>query len=160
MAEITHIKGAKELERVLNELPDYIAKRVARGALSAAAEVIREEAAQNAPIGDKIHTDKKGNRLIPGTLKASVRKWHIKNDQTAHTAAMGIGLPKGSIAWYGRLLEFGWSGDQAGHPWLRPAVDTKHRQALDVLGKKLGDGIERAAKKLAGKYTKSGVRRK
>lgn len=160
MAELTHIKGSAEFERVLKELPDYIAKRVVRGALSAGAEVIRVEAAQNAPVGDRLHKDKKGNVLIPGTLKASVRKWHIKNDQTTHAAAMGIGLPKNSIAWYGRLLEFGWSGDQAGHPWLRPAVDTKYRQALDVMGKRLGAGIERAAKKLAGKYTKSGLKRK
>ncbi len=160
MAELTHIKGAAELEGVLKQLPDYIAKKVVRSALSAGAEVIREEAANNAPIGDRLHKDKKGNVLIPGTLKASVRKWHLKPNETEHTAAMGIGLPKGSIAWYGRLLEFGWSGDPAGHPWLRPAVDTKHGQAINVLGKKLGDGIERAAKKLAGKYSKSGVKRK
>lgn len=154
------ISGAKEMEEVLNQLPDYIAKRVSVGALMSAAEVIREQAAQNAPVGKTIHKDRKGNMLLPGTLKASIRKWRIKDKDTTHSAAVAVGLPRNSIAWYGRLIEFGWSGDPAGEPWLRPAFDEKKQQALNTLGKKLGDGIERAAKKLAGKYKRSGLRRK
>ncbi len=150
------LHGAKELEAVLKQFPDYIAKKIATGALNAGAEVIKKAAIQNAPIGDQVHKDKKGNQILPGTLKKSIRKWKLKGENTVN---VGVGLPNKTRAWYGSLVEFGTSKMSA-RPWLRPAFDNNVSQALDVVGKKLGDGIERAAKKLAGKYSKSGVRRK
>lgn len=151
------ITGAKEMEKVLKQLPDHIARRVLKSAVMAGAKVIQDEAIANAPIGTREKTDWKGRKVGPGILKRSIKRFEIK--ESDHSVTIGIGIKKGSRAFYGRFLEFGTS-KLAARPWLRPAFDTKAPEALAKMGKALGKGIERAAKKLAGPYLKSGLRRR
>ena len=157
MKELTHIKGAKELDDVLKQLPPYIAERVLKGSVMAGAEVVRKEAVEMAPIGSAPRKDWKGRIVQPGTLKKSIKKFSIKD--SAASVSVGVGLKKGSRGFYGRFFEFGTS-KMAARPFIRPAFDNKAQEALDVMGKKLWQGIERAAKRLAGPYLKSGLRRK
>ena len=43
-------------------------------------------------------------------------------------------------------------------PFMRPAFEAKKMEALNRLGEALGEGIEKAAKKLAGPLSKSGLK--
>jgi HK97 gp10 family phage protein len=58
---------------------------------------------------------------------------------------------------------FGRKVDHPGvtaRPWMRPAFDKVSLRMLDATGKSLGAGIARAARRLAGPYAKSGLRRR
>ena len=45
-----HISGLKELQEALKQLPQNIARNVLRGAVSAGAALVRDEAKRNAPV--------------------------------------------------------------------------------------------------------------
>jgi HK97 gp10 family phage protein len=160
MPDFVHILGAKELEAALKQLPEEIAKKVATSAVMAGAKVVLEEARHTAPVGQeskgrvRVRTTKKGNVVISnyGKLKLSLRAIKVRNSTHSVTVAVTVGK-----AFWGMFQEFGTSKMRA-RPWFRPAFDASWPKALDVMGKSLGEGIERAAKRLAGPFRKSGLR--
>lgn len=164
MAEQLRIHGAKEMEAVLKQLPDYIAKRVVTGALRKAAEPVLEEARRLAPVGEeakgrvRLRRSKRGKVSVSnyGKLKLSLRIVNVPSKKTAHSATVAVSIGK---AFWGMFVEFG-TRFMGARPFLRPAFESKKHEALDRLGKELGDGIEKAAIKLAGPYLKSGLKRK
>ena len=129
------IRGAKEMEQVLEQLYPEVAERVADRALSAAADVIIEEA----------------QRLVPeksGDLKSSITKAKPKSPLfQSRTILIGFKPPHSRRA---HLTEFGTSKAKA-KPFMRPAMDSKSDEALAVMGEKLHAGMTRAARKLAKK---------
>jgi len=152
-----HIRGAKELEHVLKQLPTHIAERVLKNAVRAGANVIRDEAKQLAPVSSESHRNWKGRTVPRGILRASIKTMFVKHSKSS--VAFAVGLSRKSWGFYGRFLEFGTSKMKPS-PWLRPAFDAKGREALDAIGKALGRGIERAAKRLAGPLRRSGLKLK
>lgn len=127
------ISGAKEMEKLLTELGPEVARRVGQTAVRAGAMVIVEEA----------------KRLVPvrtGELRASITAVSVKtNEEKQVTAEIGFLKPTSRRA---HLTEFG-TATQAAHPFMRPAMDAKAGEALEEMGKVLGRGIDREAKKLA-----------
>jgi HK97 gp10 family phage protein len=57
-------------------------------------------------------------------------------------------------AFWGMFLEFGTRNMQA-QPFVRPALDAESGRAVREIGKALGRGVEREAKKLAGSYKRA-----
>jgi HK97 gp10 family phage protein len=166
MAEQIRIHGAREMEAVLKQLPDYIAKRVVTGALRKAAEPVLEEAQRRSPVGKeskgrvRVRTTKKGKISVSnyGKLKLSWRIVNVPAKRTAHSATVVVTPGK---AFWGLFEEFGTRFRKKPlKPILRPAFEAKKHEALDRLGQALGDGLEKAAAKLAGPYLKSGLKRK
>lgn len=161
--EVIRLHGAKEMEAVLKQLPDYISKRVVTGALRSGAKVVLEEARRLAPVGHeskgrvRLRTTKKGKVTIAnyGKLKLNLRIVDITRKRE-HSATMAVSVGK---AFWGMFLEFG-TRFMAKRPFMRPAFEATQYAALDAIGKSLGDGIEKAAKKLAGPYLKSGLKRR
>lgn len=165
-SNLTHISGAKEMEAVLRQLPDYIAKQALTAALRDAAQPILDEARARAPVGQeskgrvRLRTTKRGKVSISnyGKLKLNLRIITVPAAQTPHSATVVVSTGK---AFWGMWVEFGIaSRGIAARPFLRPAFESRKMEALNRLGKSLGEQIEKAATKLAGPLAKSGLRRR
>lgn len=162
--ELTHIRGASEMEALLRQLPDALAKQALTAALREAAKPILDEARILAPVGTeskgrvRLRTTKRGKVSISnyGKLKPSLRIAALPERSTPHSATVVVTTGK---AFWGIFLEFGL-GNLKGRKmeFMRPAFESKKHEALQRLGKALGTQIEKAAKKLAGPYAKSGLR--
>ena len=112
---------------------------------------------------------------FPGYAKSQIRARPASKSEMSEareilqsqnvSAAFLVGASR--KAFYLRFLEWGWmhttskaSGRKRtkhipAHPRLRPACDATKRTALNLIGRALGKGIERAAEKLARPFFQS-----
>ncbi len=144
MATISGMSGAKELERVLRKLPGRLAERELNSAARAGANVIRKEARARAPRG----SDPSAASEKFGPLHKSIRVTRVK--KTGFSVEMAIHNGK---AFWGGFLEWG-TKDIAARPWMSPAFDMTVHPALAKVGQRLGKGLEKTAKELAGPLSK------
>jgi HK97 gp10 family phage protein len=99
----------------------------------------------------------------PGTLKRSVIMKHIRElsgggRQTfyvlvRHGKKYRNQGKRGNLsqdAWYWRFLEFG-TRKMAARPFLRPALESRRREAVDAIKQRLSERIEIEAKALNGR---------
>lgn len=158
------ISGAKEMEQLLRQLPQHLAKQVLTKALREAAKPILDEARSLAPVGQeakgrvRLRTTKRGKVSIDnyGKLKLNLRIANVPANQTPNSATVVVTVGK---AFWGMFVEFG-TRFMSARPFLRPAFEAKKMEVLKRLGESLGEQIEKAAKKLAGPLAKSGLRRR
>ena len=172
----TRLTGAREMERVLKQLPVKVRGKVLASAARAGAQVVRKEAVSRLG-GDKadIITRKVGARdKNRPTFKGGVtirvgppaKKFFLlfrefgtashelpkESTRRRRGTTVLADAPSGEV--------FGASVQHPGQPprpFLRPAFDQTKGKALAAIGKSMGRGIEREAKKLAGSFAKSGL---
>lgn len=106
------IEGLDELENQFDRLADTSKRKVMMKALNAGAAPIKKEAKANAPV-DK------------GVLKSQIRSKQMK-----YTEKPAVGIYVSGKAFYWYFIENGTS-KMAAAPFLRPAVDSKHEEAVD-----------------------------
>jgi HK97 gp10 family phage protein len=161
------ITGDKELDRLFQMLPDGMQKRVLRPALRAAAKVIQAQAVANAPKDTgalkKSIKVRAGKRSRKGIVRVNVT---TSKDSTT--------LYKGK-QYYGAFIEFGHhvgkrtaevkrtqkanpgtrvSGGRRfiePKPFMRPAFDSKKKEATKVASDLIAKGIVTEALKFASK---------
>ncbi len=133
------IEGAKELDSALKALGRKLETRIAKAAVRAGATVIAKQARIYAPVGDT------------GTLKRSI-KVVTRSKRTGDAVASVVTrsgkrwTSRGMNAWYAGKVEFGAAGNNlAAKPFLRPALDSKGKEAV----KKMSDVIQKRIAKLA-----------
>jgi HK97 gp10 family phage protein len=151
------IKGLKELQAALNQLPREVQKRPLRAAVSAAAKVIQDEAKRRAPIDTgnlrkAVYRtrSRSGSGAGQETFLVAVKKGKAEYANTARNRRLnrvGKKYQTQGEAYYWRFLEFG-TAKMAAKPFLRPAFENKKQMAVDVLKQKLGDAITKTAMKL------------
>jgi HK97 gp10 family phage protein len=151
------IKGLKELQAALNQLPREVQKRPLRAAVSAAAKVIQDEAKRRAPIDTgnlrkAVYRtrSRSGSGTGQETFLVAVKKGKAEYANTARNRRLnrvGKKYQTQGEAYYWRFLEFG-TAKMAAKPFLRPAFENKKQMAVDVLKQKLGDAITKTAMKL------------
>jgi HK97 gp10 family phage protein len=147
-----NVTGLAELERALNELPDKVAKNVARAALRAAAAPVLEEARRLVPVKSGKLRD---SLRITTSLRGGVPKAFVK---------VGPGGKKYRGTFYANMIERGTSkhliagplyfGGQwhrfAQHkgakkrPFMRPAADSQAKAAVDAFAAKMRDRLTKA----------------
>lgn len=132
MSEIG-LEGAKELEKVLSQLPAKMQKTAVTNALRAGARLIANDMKARVAVDKGDLRDAIAVRAAP------------KRSQRRKLVQIGIKKPVSRRA---HLTEFGTVHSKA-QPFMRPAVDTRGREAIKVIGRKLGKEIERLAKRLA-----------
>jgi HK97 gp10 family phage protein len=153
------IKGLKELQAALNQLPREVQKRPLRAAVSAAAKVIQDEAKRRAPIDTgnlrkAIYRtrSRSGSGAGQETFLVAVKKGKAEYANTTRNRRLnrvGKKYQTQGEAYYWRFIEFGRpSQGVAAKPFLRPAFENKKQMAVDVLKQKLGDAITKTAMKL------------
>ena len=126
------ITGLSELCAKLQELPARIERNIMRGALRAAAGVVRDEARKRAPVSNKEHWLGKGFKKVlikPGSLKKAIK---VRQGKTREKGAVLYQVYISKKIWYGRFVEMGTS-KQPGHPYLRPAFDAQKERALAAM---------------------------
>jgi HK97 gp10 family phage protein len=125
MNDLVTIDGARELDRVLQMLPEEIARKVVNNSLRAGARVVAEEMKARCPIGAEAHVYRhKKKRMFTGKVtvrpagfgKKQIRArlaqpseygaiGSIVGDSNISAAAVaGVG----SKAFYLKFLEWGW----------------------------------------------------
>lgn len=131
------ISGAREIEQVLKQLPPRVAKQVVERSLRAGARVIVKEARAKV-------------RRRTGMLAKSIAVAKTKRGDRGGAGRIFIGFrpPHSRRA---HLTEYGTRHSRA-FPFMRPAIDTKGAEAIDKIGQTLGQGVERVATELAGKF--------
>lgn len=135
-------KGMEEIRQALNMLPREVAGEHLREVAMMGAEVIRQEAIQNALKHKK-----------SGTLASDIHK-EIAKETIGTRVVVHIG--PGKKGWYGRLVELGHAivrgrrkaekkvvGHAPPHPWLRPALDAKRREAQKLMADEFRRRLER-----------------
>ncbi len=141
-----NVKGLKELQRFLDQLPAKIEANILRSALRAAAKPIAESARQSAPVGEPSDTAKRRYRVYAGALRDSIRissRIDRRNSNvTASVKAGGKVRKTGADVFYANFLEFGTNphggGSQnpgiAPQPFMRPAIDSQAEAAVTAAG--------------------------
>ena len=159
-AETVRIEGLAELNRALRELPQRIANRGLRTAVYAGAKVIRDEARHRAPKA----AQSLGIKQPPvGTLKRSVIMKHIRELSGGGRQTFYVLVRQGKKyrnqgkrgnlsqdAWYWRFVEFG-TRKMAARPFLRPALESRRREAVEAIKGRLAQRIEIEVKALKGR---------
>lgn len=144
MAETVTVEvtGLKELNDALLQLPKELQAGPLRRAVSAAAQVVQQQAAENAPVDD-------------GVLRKAIYRARDKENSSAVQETYIVGVRygrryrrRGMDAWYWRFIEFGTS-KLAAMPFLRPAFDATHERQIEAMRLRLARAIEIAANKLA-----------
>lgn len=145
MAEIKHVHGFREAEKVLRELGPKIEERVLQNATLAGGRVMARAVKEDAPkgTGEQSPSSKKYGRLSKNIKTAVLRIAKVKGQR-------GARISTGNAFW-GLFLEFGTRFINA-RPWFRPAIDRSTNQAIVKLREILGRGIEREAVKLARRH--------
>lgn len=147
------LRGADEVEAVLKQLPDRVAKNVVIASLRGGARVIAKQARANVRANPSIDS-----ALLEKNITSQVRK---KSKRGSAVVAVGVrnvkrqvvrkGRKKAMLAnpsKYAHLVELGTKTNPA-EPFLRPAVDEKGAEAISTIGKFMLRGIDREVNKLA-----------
>ena len=127
------VKGLKELKRNIRKITKKLERRVLKDASLAAAEPIRKEAARLVPRS--AGRPSKGKKHLADSL---ITKFRMKRGRFRAT----IGPKKDQF--HGLFVEFGTS-TQPARPFLRPALDSKGRQAVEIFRQVFKRGLEGVA---------------
>lgn len=151
------LNGVEELKRTLAALNSESATKVGTVASREAAKLVKGAFVANAPVGTeptaKTRKTKKGHvvRYDYGRLKNNIRIRKLRPDKQ-HQIKYGVGI---GAAFWGLIQEFG-SKNMAARPWMRPAFDGVASQVVAEIGRLVGLGIMREAKRLQRKAKKQG----
>lgn len=163
------VRGLRELDRALGELPKRTAKAVLRRTLIKAAEPIAEAARGHVPV-DKGHLKRSitvttrppanadaGNRAYSQTLRGggtrAEARQALQEARTTDPAAfaevfVGPGRhPQAIMQEYGTVHH----GPQ---PYLRPAFDAHATTALEIIRAELGAEIAKSARRIASRRSR------
>lgn len=139
MAERVQVLGLKQLDRKLRELAKSTDKNLLSPALRKAANVIRDQARQNAPrsfggggvkhVRDEIKVRRDPNPMIKGSNEIMYVKPFHKD------------------VFYWRFVEFG-TVNQKGQRFMTKAYDSKKQEAVKQFMETLSKSIIRETKKI------------
>jgi len=157
--------GFRALEQALAELPKATARNVLHRTLRKAGQPIADEASRLAPVdkGKLAQTiavstrlkNKVGSGEFAAAMRAGLgRQAAVSALRQARRDAKGQGSfaemyvgPAKGVLRYAHLVEFG-TVKMSPQPFMRPAWDSKQREALDIIRRELGNEIIMAARRL------------
>lgn len=135
------ISGFDETVSNLRRLPQEIAGKVLDAAVRKAGTPMAEDAARTAP---RSATPSKA-----GHMGDSIKMRKFTDQSSANDVESNFTIGPDRAHFYGGFEEFG-TVKEAARPFMRPAFDRAGQSVIESLGKELGTGVERAAKRLAG----------
>lgn len=139
MAEFTvNIRGLKELDEALRQLPDALQAGPVRSGLKAAGKYLAEGMATRAPR----------DPVVAGVTLAEEIVAEATVSTKRHSASVQIGPTR--RAFYGSFQEFG-TEDHPAQPFMRPTLDQDGQGAIAVFASHMKEGIDRVVRRLARK---------
>lgn len=155
MATTVQVTGLKQLEQSLSQLQGKVAKKALEIAVKSGTKVVLTEAKARAPLGIVPHKFKERGAVItvkPGNLRKSLKQKVYRGQRAAMGSIQSI-IPLDGRAFYGKFQEWGWKtkGGKyiAPQRFLAPAWEAKKQEALDQLGQRLGEEVDKAAREAA-----------
>lgn len=142
------LQGFKELADALKELPQRIARNSLRAATSAGAALIRNDARARAPVDTgemKKDIQIKRDRHTEGDHVARYSVF-VRGGKKSRLSGKARNVDKDSFYW--KFVEFGTSKMPA-KPFMRPAYEANKESAVDAIGKRLDEQIQKHARGLA-----------
>lgn len=148
------VRGFRDLDNLLRELPNKVAGQVLRNAVNEGARIIRDEAKSRVPVKT-------------GRLRRSIRTF-VRRTGVSTGMAIAIGV-RGKLTHIARFLEFGAAPHvikvknakalgvpgrpvrkvhhpgSSPKPFLRPAFDTKIGAAVEAMKKRLKLELDKIA---------------
>lgn len=122
------IEGAKELEKTLLGLEPKLGKKIIRQAMKKAAKPIHAAARQMAPV-------------VTGALRKSIKIRVMKRKKHRYGVVIGTAAKWFTgETFYGAFAEFG-TKKQPAKPFLRPAFDAYHKDALKIFISEIRKGL-------------------
>jgi HK97 gp10 family phage protein len=155
------LRGAKELEAALRELPKRIGKAAIRRALKKVAQPIAEDAKARVAVS----SGRLQRRIQVATTLSKRQRRSRARGADPNRVDVYIGA---APARHAHLVEFGSGprrhkktrksvGTMPAQPFLRPAWDAGKHQALDQLERLLWQEIDKAARALRRRLAKAGL---
>jgi HK97 gp10 family phage protein len=126
------IRGLRELNDALHELPEDMAKAAHRTGVRKGARVLADGMERRAP---------RATGELAGSMVISIRR-------RGRGIVALVGPSKG--AFHGMFQEFGTSHHPA-QPFMRPTVDEDGQRAVEAMREQLGVAVDRAVRRLARK---------
>lgn len=153
------VKGMKELEAALKQLPNKIQVNIARGAIRKGAQVVQQEMIARAPVGRgsyggalrdsiRVGTTALGGK-VGGYVRAGGKRKGRKNVYYAHfiewgTKAHRIRSDKGMpIGRGGRVVHEVFHPGIQPKPFARPALDLRYRDAIAATAARVAQLLRR-----------------
>lgn len=133
------IEGMKEIDAVLKQMPEEFARKVGEAAVRKGGNVIRDRAIDYAPRDT-------------GKLAESI--YTVKQKVQGFSVAFQVGMKRG--AYYAIFTEFG-TAKQPAQRWFTRAFEDTKGAAFEKIIDELRKGLLRTSKRLAGKFSKSGL---
>ncbi len=160
MDDTIHIKGLRELHEMLQSIPIKLERNVMRSALRQGMNVVLDEAKRNVHVSLPSTKNKKLYRGYEGALKDSLRVGTRSKRGVVTSYLRAGGKTKKTVAdvYYATWVEYGtkahWINSKSGwlningrrvkapvlhpgakpKPFLRPAIDTKSKEAVIAVG--------------------------
>lgn len=142
------MEGLQEIVHNLGELPKATRRNVLRRVLLRRAQPVANLASQLAPH----RTGMLAFSIAVGTQLTRRQRRGARINEVEVYIGPSAGL---GTLYYASFEEFG-SLDNAAHPFMRPAWDAEKAQVLTLIGRDLGEEVERAAARLARKAARAG----
>ncbi len=142
------VKGFKELDRVLADLPLAVSRRIISDALKKAAQPVLDSARAKVPVGSGTYRGRPRPHLrdsldVQPTLSRRQRSKRTVQGDVELFIGPKVGIGQGGR--HGHLVEFG-TYKMAARPFLRPAWDENKNKVLDIFSKEIWENIKRAIK--------------
>lgn len=139
--------NSEEIVAALERDTKYLAEKEMRGVVAEAANVIRDDAIQNAI---EVGYSAKGPHLMPsgrvyvrkGLIPQGIYAFVEANKGTITRAKIAFNPKNAGDAWYARILEFG-SRFMSPVPFFMRALPEKRAQALAAAQKRLSEAVGR-----------------
>lgn len=151
MADTRNLTGFKELAENLKKLGPKLAKNGLRSATSAGAAIIRNDARARAPVDTgELKKDiqiKRERDTQGGELFRALYSVYTRSGKRSRLSGKARNVDKDSFYW--KFQEFG-TAKQAAQPYMRPAFEANKDAAIDRIGEKLDEHIQKHARELAG----------
>lgn len=144
----TDVKGLAELTAFMHRLPDKIQVNIVRGALRAAAAVVRDRARENirkrdgdVEKGIKVGSRVKGGRVMAYVRAKDYRSIFLEYGTKPH---MIYAKKPGAMVLGGKLVTQVEHPGARPHPFMRPAWDATKDAALAAIVERLRQRITKA----------------
>lgn len=160
------IVGVQEVIDRISELSGQVTQQALRRGLYAGARVFRDEARRRVPVRTaslkrsivaQTRTIRVGKDRIPAVVVTIARKSFAGQATARGTHRVAQGATGGRIQprRYAHLVEFGTVRAKP-RPFMRPAADTKRREALAAVERVMREEVEKAARRAALKPRRPG----
>ena len=141
MADLVHVKGLADLQKMLDTLPAKLEQNVMRGALRAGMKPIRADAKAGAAkatgelaAGLKVSVRARAGKVV-ARLRATGKHGYLALWIERGTAAHRINAKKGSALFFnGSAVKFVDHPGSKAQPFMRPALDARAQDAVIAAG--------------------------